>query len=345
MTTSPTTTQSEIKIHPAIFSGTTPRRLVSFVLPVFNEQDSVAPLHRQIAEAIEPLPDEFELIFVDDGSSDESFARLEAIRRADPRVRLIQLRRNFGKAAAYSAGFEAARGEIVLTLDTDLQDDPSEIPLFLDKIDRGYDLVVGWKHQGKGKLERSLPSRFFNAVVRRFTNIPLHDFNCPFKAYRKAVLQEIQVYGELHRYIPVLAVARGFSVAEIKIKNLPRRFGQTKYGFERYLRGMLDLLTVIFITRFGKRPMHLLATGGILACSLGSAILLFFVAAHFLHVGGVLPDPSWNIHERPSLSMAILLVIVGIQFFSLGLLAELFVIGTSSNGRDKAYSIKQTLGD
>jgi glycosyltransferase involved in cell wall biosynthesis len=323
----------------------TPRRLISFVLPVFNEEESLELLYRKILAATERLPDDFELVFVDDGSTDQSFAKLRALRNHDPRIRVIQLRRNFGKAAAYSAGFEAAQGEIVLTLDTDLQDDPAEIPLFIEKIDQGYDLVVGWKYQGKGGLEKSLPSRFFNAVVRRFTKIQLHDFNCPFKAYRQEVLREIQVYGELHRYIPVLAAARGFSVTEIKIKNLQRQFGQSKYGVERYLRGMLDLLTVIFITRFGKRPMHLLALGGILACSLGSAVLLFFGIAHVLHVAGVLPDPSWNIHERPSLSMGVLLVIVGIQFFSSGLLAELLVIGSGSNGRDKGYSVKNTLGD
>ena len=197
-------------------------RLVSFVLPVLNEQESLRSLHQKIAEVMAGQPGEFELIFVDDGSTDESFAILQALHAEDPRVRVVQFRRNFGKAAAYNAGFETARGEIIITLDTDLQDDPAEIPLFLDKIDDGFDMVVGWKHRGKGPLSKSLPSRFFNRVVRRLTGIPLHDFNCPFKAYRKGVLQEIQVYGELHRYIPVLAHAKGFTLAEVPITNLPR---------------------------------------------------------------------------------------------------------------------------
>ena len=321
------------------------KRMISFVLPVYNEQANLPELHERITAVMEAQPGDYELVFVDDGSTDESFDVLSGLYERDGRIRVVQFRRNFGKAAAYSAGFDRAQGDIIITMDTDLQDDPAEIPLFLERIDEGFDMVIGWKHKGKGSLEKSLPSRFFNAVVRRLTKIPLHDFNCPFKAYRRHVLQEIQVYGELHRYLPVLASSRGFTLAEVKISNLPRKHGKSNYGFERYIRGMLDLLTVIFITRFIKRPMHLLAVGGILACTLGIGILAFFVIAHFLYRAGVLTHITWNIHDRPMLSLGILLIIVGIQFFSMGLLAELFVMGSSVKEADSGYSIKRTLGE
>jgi glycosyltransferase involved in cell wall biosynthesis len=323
----------------------TTARMISFVLPVYNEHANLAELHERITAVMADQPDAYELVFVDDGSTDDSFDVLSALREQDDRIRVVQFRRNFGKAAAYSAGFEGARGDVIITMDTDLQDDPAEIPLFVKKIDEGFDMVVGWKHKGKGSLEKSLPSRFFNAVVRRLTRIPLHDFNCPFKAYRRQVLQEIHVYGELHRYIPVLASSRGFTLAEIKISNLPRKHGKSHYGLERYIRGMLDLLTVIFITRFLKRPMHFLAVGGILACTLGLGILAFFTGAHILFRAGVLTHVTWNIHDRPALSLGILLIIVGIQFFSMGLLAELLVMGSKVKQADSSYSIKRTLGD
>jgi glycosyltransferase involved in cell wall biosynthesis len=318
-------------------------RLISFVLPVYNEEATVRELRDQIAAVMARLGQEYELVYVDDGSTDRSLAVLSEMQEQDPRVRVVQLRRNFGKAAAYSAGFDNVRGQIVITMDTDLQDDPAEIPLFLDKLAEGHDLVIGWKHEGKGPIGKRLPSKLFNRVVTAFTGIKLHDFNCPFKAYRREVLREIQVYGELHRYIPVLASARGFTLTEIKIKNLPRRAGKSKYGVERYLRGMLDLLTISFITRFAKRPMHLLGLGGILSCFAGLGIVLFFVAAHFLFRLGILLDESWNIHDRPAFSLGILMFTVGVQFLTLGLLGELVVTKSSTTLHDPGYSIKQIL--
>ena len=317
-------------------------RLISFVLPVYDEESTLEELHSLISGVMAELPDDHEMIFVDDGSTDDSFSVLTRLHERDPKVRVVRLRRNFGKSAAYSAGFDNARGDVVITMDSDLQDDPSEIPLFLDKIG-SHDMVIGWKHEGKGSLGKRVPSWIFNRVVTRITGIPLHDFNCPFKAYRRPVLDEIRVYGELHRYIPVLASARGFSLAEVKIKNLPRRAGKSKFGVERYLRGMLDLMTISFITRFAKRPMHLLGLGGIGACLVGGGAIGFFVAAHFLHRLGVLTDSSWNIHDRPAISLGILLLVVGVQFFSLGLIGELLVARHGSAKRDRGYSVKQIL--
>jgi glycosyltransferase involved in cell wall biosynthesis len=320
-------------------------RLISFVLPVYDEEANLEELHRQITAAMSARDEPYELVFVDDGSTDRSVEVLIGLQRADSRVRVVQLRRNFGKAAAYTAGFDNARGEFVITMDTDLQDDPAEIALFLDKLAEGYDMVVGWKHEGKGPVGKRVPSKIFNRVVNFITGIPLHDFNCPFKAYRKDVLREIHIYGELHRYIPVLVRARGFTLAEVKIKNLPRVAGTSKYGLERYVRGMLDLLTISFITRFAKRPMNLLGLSGLLACSVGAGTVAFFVIAHFLYKAGVLLDRSWNMHDRPALSLAILLVVVGIQFFSLGLISELLITKSAATRDDRGYSIKRILED
>ena len=315
------------------------RRVISFVLPVYNEEGNLPALYEKITAAVTKLSDDYELLFVDDGSTDGSLQTLETLQANDKRISIIQLRRNFGKAAAYNAGFEHTSGDIVITMDTDLQDDPDEIPLFIEQIDRGFDMVCGWKHKGKGSMEKSLPSKLFNRVVRAVTGISLHDFNCPFKAYRREVLDEIDVYGELHRYIPVLAVSRGFTVTEIKIKNMPRTSGESKYGFERYMRGMLDLLTVLFITRFAKRPLHFLGLAGLVFCSTGFAILSFLLGAHVLYNFDVLADPTWNIHNRPLLTLGLLLLIMGAQFFSIGLLAELLITmnATSGNG----YSVKK----
>ncbi len=318
-----------------------PRQFLSFVLPVCDEEGNLRELHRRVTEVMDQQPYEYDMVFVDDGSTDGSFEVLSELHRSDPRVRVVRLRRNFGKAAAYSAGFEHARGEIIITMDTDLQDDPGEIPLFIDKLAEGFDLVIGWKHRGKGRWNKAIPSKIFNTVTRLITGLPLHDFNCPFKAYRREVLQEINLYGELHRYIPVLASAKGFTMTEVKVSNLPRHSGSTKYGLERHLRGMLDLLTIIFITRFSRRPMHALGLAGILACASGFGILLFFLIAHVLHYFGTLADPNWDIHDRPALSLGILLMVVGVQFFSIGLLGELLITGPKAG--DKPHSVRQVL--
>jgi len=330
-------------VPPHAFRGplTKPTQFISFVLPVYDEAGNLAELHRRITATMDSLPYDYELLFVDDGSTDGSFEIMAELHRSDQRVRVIRLRRNFGKAAAYSAGFEHARGDVIITMDTDLQDDPQEIPLLIEKIDEGFDLVSGWKYQGKGPWHKSIPSKVFNIVVRFMTGLQLHDFNCPLKAYRKEVLAEINLYGELHRYIPVLASAKGFTMTEVKVSNLPRHSGKSKYGLKRHLRGMLDLLTIIFITRFARRPMHALGYAGIAACGMGFSILFFFLVCYILFLLGVLPDEKWDIHDRPALSLGILLMVVGVQFFSLGLLGELLI--NAPKAGDRPFSVRQIL--
>ncbi len=317
---------------------------ISFVIPVFNEEGNLKELHTRITEVMDKRTETFEVVYIDDGSSDSSLQILIDLQQNEQHMRVIQLRRNFGKAAAYSAGFDNARGKIIITLDADLQDDPDEIPLFINKINEGVDMVVGWRYSRKAGLDKTLPSKIFNKVVSLVTRIPLHDFNCPYKAYRREVFDEVSIRGELHRYIPVLAHARGFSLAEIRIENRPRFSGKSKYGAERYIRGMLDLVTVTFITRFAQRPLHLLGLAGLLTCFFGFAILGFLTGAHFLRSWGVLADPSWIMHDRPALSLGILLMIVGSQFFSMGLLGELFITAGSMGGAKDDYSIKKISG-
>ncbi len=320
-------------------------KLISFVLPVCNEEDSLKELYQKIVIVMEDQSVNSEIIFVDDGSIDNSFTILSELQQQDQRVSVIQFRKNFGKAAAYSAGFDKAKGEVIITMDTDLQDSPDDIPMFVNKINEGFDLVVGWRHKRKDSIDKTLPSRMFNKFVSYVTGIPLHDFNCPFKAYRKEVLQEIDLHGGLYRYTPVLASSRGFSIAEIKIRNSSRQHGKSKYGIERYMRSIMDLLTVIFVTRFAKRPLHFLGAMGVFACTSGFGILFFFIACHFLYKMGVLTDSGWNIHDRPALSLAILLAILGVQFFSIGLVGELIVLVFNSKNKDRGYSVKKILGD
>ncbi len=236
-------------------------RLISFVVPVYNEEKSLEILYDKI---LENMPDEYEteIIFVNDGSTDQSATVIKEIIAKDKRVHLISFRKNFGKAMALESGFRNAHGTIVITMDADLQDDPVEIPNFIAKIDEGYDLVSGWKEKRQDPLEKRLPSKLFNKVTAKLSGVQLHDFNCGYKAYRKEVIDAIDVYGELHRYIPVLAHRKGFRIAEISVHHNKRQFGKSKYGFERYLRGLFDSLTVAFLGKYYDRPMHLFGRGG-----------------------------------------------------------------------------------
>ncbi len=243
--------------------------LLSLVIPVFNERESLAALFAEIAEVAKSLDVRVEVIFVDDGSTDGSWEAIRELAAADDRVRGIRFRRNFGKAAALQAGFQSARGAIVMTLDADLQDDPHEIPNFLAAIRGGLDVVSGWKKVRHDPWHKVFPSRVFNRLVGWMTGVHLHDHNCGFKAYRAEVFREVQLYGELHRFVPVLAAGRGFKVGEMVIHHRPRKFGRSKYGWQRFVKGFLDLFTVHFLTKFGRRPQHLLGSYGLLFGGLG----------------------------------------------------------------------------
>jgi glycosyltransferase involved in cell wall biosynthesis len=309
--------------------------MISIVVPVHNEEESLATLHAELDRVfLAARLGEAEVLFIDDGSRDGSWAAIRKLAAADPRVKGIRFRRNFGKAAALTAGFQAAQGAIVFTLDGDLQDDPAEVPRFLERLDQGFDVVSGWKRRRFDPWHKVMPSRVFNWLVSGLTGCRLHDHNCGFKAYRREVLAEVGIYGELHRFVPVLAHSRGFRVSEIEVHHRPRRFGTSKYGIARFLKGLLDLLTVRFLTRFSQRPLHVLGAPGLLAFVLGLGGLAFLAAGWVL---GYRP-----IGTRPLLLYSATLLGFGTQLLSLGILAELV---TSYNIRaEDTYSVAETLG-
>jgi len=305
---------------------------VSVVVPVYNEEGNLPELQRRVVATLAGMGKPFELLFVDDGSTDGTWAVIVALAEADERIAGVRLRRNFGKARALTSGFAVARGEAVVTMDGDLQDDPDEMPRFLDLLDDGNDLVSGWKQRRQDPLGKTLPSRVFNLAVRRVSGVPLHDFNCGYKAYRREVIGAIRIYGELHRFTPVLAHAEGFRIAELPVRHHPRRWGSSKYGWSRLVKGFLDLLTVTFLTQYRQRPMHVLGLPGLIAFALGVFIGLF------LTVEKVATGAA--IGTRPMLLLAVLLVVIGVQFFGLGLIGELLAHGAqpvtrTANGSDR----------
>jgi glycosyltransferase involved in cell wall biosynthesis len=306
---------------------------LSVVVPLYNEAESLVELQTEIRSVCDRSRIPFETIFVDDGSTDGSFEVIERLHRIDPRVRAIQFRRNRGKAQALAAGFRAASGRVVVTMDADLQDDPSEIPNLLATLAEGFDLVSGWKKTRHDPLSKRLPSKLFNRTTSLLTGIRLHDFNCGLKAYRVEVVRTLKLYGELHRYIPALAAWEGFRVAEIPVHHRPRKHGKTKYGWSRYLYGLLDLITVMFLGRFTQRPLHLFGSIGLVSASVGGAITLVLVTLRVTH--------RIFLSNRPLLFLAIVLLILGIQFTSIGLLGEMI---TRSNAGNDAGPVRRTIG-
>ncbi len=306
---------------------------MSVLVPVMNEAETVEELAARVAAVLDGLGRSFEIVFVDDGSNDGTSNRVRRARERDPRVKLVRLRRNFGKAAALCAGFDYSNGAIIITMDGDLQDDPEEIPRFLSALEEGdLDLVSGWKRRRQDPMGKRLPSRLFNWVTRRLAQVDLHDFNCGFKAYRREVLAEIAVYGELHRYIPVLASRRGFAVGEIQVNHHPRRHGTSKYGWDRFYKGLLDLITVLFITRYTRRPLHLFGSFGLLFLAGGLGINTYLAFAWF---------HGEDLSDRPLLQLGILLMLLGIQVLTTGLIGEMI---TFKNFRRRdSYSIKEWL--
>jgi len=306
---------------------------ISVLVPVLNEQDTVGLLSQQVAKVLDGLGRRFEIVFVDDGSTDRTVEEIRAVHERDRRVKLVRLRRNFGKAAALSAGFDACRGSIVVTMDGDLQDDPEELPRFLERIEEGgLDLVSGWKKQRHDPFSKRYPSKLFNWVTRRLAQVDLHDFNCGYKAYRREVLEQIALYGELHRYIPVLASRRGFQVGEIEVRHHPRRHGRSKYGWDRFYKGLLDLITVLFITRYTRRPLHLFGVVGLLFLTLGFGVNLYLAVIWVL---------GESLSNRPLLLFGVLLMVLGIQVLTTGLIGEMITFKTFE--RRDSYSVKERL--
>lgn len=314
--------------------------MLSIIVPVFNEEESLRELLREICESCEANSIEFEVIFIDDGSNDSSWNVIDDLAARDERVSGIRFRRNFAKAAALTAGMRAARGSSIMMMDADLQDDPAEIPQFLAKRDEGYDVVNGWKQRRLDPWHKVYPSKVFNWLVGRLTGLKLHDHNCGLKLFRSEVAREIRIYGELHRFIAVLAHARGFKVTEIPVNHRPRQHGHSKYGVRRFLRGFLDLLTVKFLTGFGQRPQHMLGAGGLFFLVLGFLGLGYLGVIWLLtNVAGLDFGP---IGARPLLAYSVAFTLLGAQAVTLGLLAELFVSRTGHES--DTYSVAERTG-
>jgi glycosyltransferase involved in cell wall biosynthesis len=306
---------------------------VSVVIPLLNEEESLPELAAQLKKVLAVAAKEkYEVIFIDDGSTDGSFQVIRDLHRKDSRFHAIRFRRNYGKSAALAVGFAEAKGEVVITMDADLQDDPAEIPHLIDKLREGYDLVSGWKKKRHDPFHKTIPSRFFNFVTSKASGIKLHDFNCGLKGYRKEVVKTLQVYGEMHRYLPALAHWDGFRVTEIPVTHHARRFGKSKFGFSRFFKGFLDLLTVLFTTRYVKRPLHLFGTAGTLLSLVGFGTDLYLTIEWAMG--------KTSLSNRPLALFGVALIIVGVQLICFGLIGELLVKNFQKNVE---YSVRERL--
>ena len=308
--------------------------VISVVIPLYNEEESLP----ELADRLEPVLQKmsggaYEVIFVDDGSTDGSFEVLRKIHRRNPRFRAIRFRTNFGKSAALAIGFEDVRGEYVFTMDADLQDDPDELPRLLKELHRGYDLVSGWKQTRHDPWHKTLPSKLFNSVVRAVTRLDIHDFNCGLKVYRREVLPSLAVYGEMHRYLPAQAHWQGFRVAELAVTHHPRIHGVSKFGVSRFLKGFLDLLTLVLTTRYARRPLHIFGTVGVLIAMIGIGIDLWLTIEWFMG--------RTSLTNRPLALLGVLLIIVGVQLISIGLIGEM--VAKNSVKRNE-YTVREKLG-
>jgi dolichol-phosphate mannosyltransferase len=314
--------------------------MISIVIPTLNEGESLESLHRQLDAVAARQKYQLQIIFVDDGSTDGSWKRIEQLAAEDSRVLGIRFRRNFGKAAALSAGFDAAEGQVIITMDADLQDDPAEIPLLLAKLEQGFDVVSGWKQRRYDPWHKVWPSRIFNKLVGWLTGVRLHDHNCGLKAYRREVIHEVRLYGELHRFVPVLAASRGFRIGEVVVEHRPRQHGKSKYGWSRLPKGLLDLLTVQFITRFGQRPQHWLGTAGMLSLSLGALGMMYL--ATIWCVSRLAGNEPIHLHETAALYYSLVAVLIGVQLLAVGFVAEM-IASLVSRDSDH-YSVAQHTG-
>jgi len=302
---------------------------LSIIIPLLDEEESLNVLTIEIKKVLRSLNIIYEVIFVDDGSADNSLQVIKDICKQDRRFKFISFRKNYGKSAALHIGFKNATGDVVITMDADLQDDPNEIPNLIKKLEEGFDLISGWKKKRYDPFVKKYSSKFFNFATRIFSGIKIHDFNCGLKAYKKEVTENVRVYGELHRYVPVLAHWQGYKISEIVVKHHPRRYGKTKFGLSRFFKGFLDLITVTFASRYIKRPMHFFGFFGALAFLVG--LIVNGYLTYLWITGGYLSN-------RPMLFLGMLLIIVGVQFFSVGLLGEMLVHNFMD---DKEYVIKE----
>ncbi len=315
----------------------TPPILISVVIPVYDERDSLNQLVDELLPVMRAVAVPYEVIFVDDGSRDGSADVLAGLATRHDEIRVICMRRNFGKGPALTAGFRDARGDVVITLDADLQDDPTEIPRMLAALEEGADLVSGWKQNRQDPWNKRIPSKLFNATARKASGLDLHDLNCGFKVYRANVVKALAIPGEMYRFIPAIAASEGFIVTEIAVNHRARQHGTSKYGFERYLRGLLDLVTISFVGRYRHRPMHLFGGVGLLLFAIGVLI------GAYLTVIKMFGEP---IGSRPLLFLAVLLIVVGIQLFTIGLVSELIQRGRLRSEEDEAESrIARIIGE
>ncbi len=304
---------------------------ISIVIPAYNEKESFPELLRQIKDAVQPMKMAYEIIIVDDGSNDGTMETLRNLKTQYPELKVISFRKNYGKSAALCEGFKTVQGKYVITMDADLQDNPAEIPNLIAKLEEGYDLVSGWKRKRHDPISKTLPSRLFNFVTSRLTGIRLHDFNCGLKAYRQEVVKDLNVYGELHRFLPVLAHWNGFRVTEIEVVHRPRKYGRTKFGISRFFNGFFDLMTVLFLTRFRTSPLHVFGMMGLVSVLAGLAIETYLTIGWFM---------GERIRNRPLFYLGILAIMVGVQFFVFGLLGEMISAGFSERVE---YSIKEKI--
>jgi glycosyltransferase involved in cell wall biosynthesis len=310
---------------------------LSIVIPLFNEEENVESLHAQLKEALELLEQSYEIIIVDDGSTDRSFELLRGLHAQDKRLKVIRFRRNFGQTAAFAAGFEHAQGRVVITMDADLQNDPADIPRLLEKLEEGYDVVSGWRVERwkSAWLTRRLPSVVANRLISETTGVRLHDYGCSLKAYRSEVVKNIKLYGELHRFIPAMASWMGVSVAEIPVHYRSRQFGRSKYGMSRTIKVILDLLTIRFLLSYSTRPIHIFGSLGLAMSGLGG-ILLLYLSIVKLALGQ-------DIGNRPLLLLAILLMVLGVQMITMGLLSELVVRTYHESQGKRIYVVREIL--
>ena len=307
---------------------------ISVLIPVLNEEGSVRELVDRLETVLGEIGRSWEIVFVDDGSSDGTVEKVRAEHAREPRVKLVRLRRNFGKAAALTAGIEHSAGELIVTIDGDLQDIPEEIPRLIEKLEGDeLDLVSGWKKARRDPISKRLPSKLFNRVTRMLAQVDLHDFNCGFKLYRREVLEEIAIYGELHRYIPVLASRQGFRIGELAVEHERRRHGVSKYGWDRFYKGLLDLITVLFITKYTRRPLHLFGMFGLAFMSAGFVINLYLAFLWMFF--------DQRLSNRPLLLLGVLLMLLGVQVLTTGLLGEMITF--KSFRRRDSYSIREVL--